>query len=325
MPTGPALVTRLVYGEASEQPKRPPPARWLRSSAGQAGLRLRCGELLCAYLVRSGGALPAVVFDPEGRRVARGPVWLPAIAALGDWRLSGAASDLLLALLASEEGVEPPVITAVTSADILFRHALLERLELQPDVDRRWLRGLRAADPWQALLNLDEPTAAADPLVRASWLVPFLQDHIVRRWLTIDSRRRLMDRPEQAALNLRLAAWQDRLWRLWRTTGRAEHLTLFCSFYQRWLRARDGVRGLLRLVRGGPSAGGTVQEREQWELSFGRLFEPAVGLAALAAELRGYGWQRTAAEEHFLGVYSREVEPLADDLRHLHAELCRML
>ncbi len=82
---------------------------------------------------------------------------------------------------------------------------------------------------------------------------------------------------------------------------------------------------MLHLVRACPLARHAVREREQFEESFGRLLTPAMRLLDRAAELRGYGWQRTPAEERFLGSYSRAFEPVAEELRTLHDELWRIL
>ncbi|NUQ00427.1 MAG: hypothetical protein HUU35_11300, partial [Armatimonadetes bacterium] len=159
----------------------------------------------------------------------------------------------------------------------------------------------------------------------ADWLLPYLGDAVVRRWLAIAARARLLERGEQEALNRRWSELLERLFEPWLAAARFEHLTWFVSFYGRWLREAGGLRGILRGVRQGSWEGVGVGAKERFEAGYGRLLKPGLRLTSLAAELRGYGWQRTAAEEYYLGRYARELEPWADELRTLHDELCRVV
>lgn len=326
-----ALARQVLYG-ASPGPGRLTPARWLRSVAGGRQVAARAGRLAVGWLLRHGGAYPQTIWDAAGRVTATGPLWDPALQAAGDWRLSAAAGDLLLSAAAIEAGEAAPeslVVRLPTPLDLALGEALLT------EVDRRglgrrsaWPAVLRVRSPLAALWRPELPVADVDrlaPWLDADWLLPFLEAHTIRRWLAVEARRRLLEAPAQRVLNRQLTTLYEHLWGHWEGRGRVEHLALFARFYPRWLALHGGVGGFLKLVRGVPLGRQVVSEREQFEQTFGSLLVPAMRLVTRAAELRGYGWQRTPAEERFLGIYSREFEPAADELQTLHDALWRIL
>ena len=73
------------------------PAR-LRTREGAAILKANAARLTVNYALRCGGATPQPVFDLDGELVANEPLWSPAVVAVSDWRLSSAASRLILTL-----------------------------------------------------------------------------------------------------------------------------------------------------------------------------------------------------------------------------------
>jgi hypothetical protein len=216
-----------------------------------------------------------------------------------------------------------------TPLDLILAEALLAVADRRGLTRRAaWPEILRARTPLSALWR-----PAAAPVTpaglaswcEADWLLPFLEAHTIRRWLAAEARRRHLDAAGHQALNHALGTLFEALWTAWETRSRVEHLTCFVRFYPRWLQLHGGVGGVLHLVRSVPLGRRAISEREQFEESFGTVLLPAIRLAERARELRGYGWQRTPAEERFLGQYSREFEPVADELRTLHDELWRIL
>jgi len=326
-----ALARQLLYG-AGRGPGRLTPERWLRSSVGGKQVAERAGRLAIGWLLRHGGAVPQTVWDAEGRPVATGPLWSPAVRAVGDWRFSASTASMLLSA-ASIEADEAPADSLhhapCTPLDLVLAEALLAQVERRGiGVRSGWPEALRATHPLVALWRpAASPALPANLAIwlQADWLLPFLEAHSLRCWLAAEARRRHMDAAGHQALNQAFGSLFETLWATWDARGRVEHLSLFVRFYPRWLQLHGGVGGVLHLVRSIPLGTRAVSERERFEESFGTLLVPAMRLVDLARELRGYGWQRTPAEERFLGLYSREFEPLSDELRTLHDELWRIL
>lgn len=308
------------------------PDRALRRRAARDAFRGRAARLVIGHAVRTGGALPQPIFAASGDLLATGPVWHPSIVAAAEWRLSGALPRLLgeLGERTSDAGRSPaPLRTGpANAADVVAFEALAERLDEHcAGRDRQLAEALAAASPLSVLKRFDrfEPTARTlarlDPWLAAGWLVPYAADEVIRSWLSIDRRRELLARSEEVVLNQRLAALQRHLLEAWRRLRRPALWGLLIRWYERWLRARGGAGGVLEAVRAGSWEGWTRQAREQFERSFAELCEPGLALADEAAALRPLSWQRTAAEEHYLGDYTRRLEPLVPALTLLQREL----
>ena len=317
---------------AGDPPRRTELTRALRHRSTAARLAQRCGRLTVGFAIRHGGAVPERVFDDDGQLLCDAPLWSPAVRAASDWRLSASSAELLLHLLETARGEPAPTGLAAqprTPADLLFRQALAEALERHAGGEPKLVAAAFAASPLADLVRYelqevsDDHLAALDPWLSAGWLIPYQTAWLARRWLAIDARRRMLSRAEEAALNQRQAAVAERLLGAWRN-GRVEGLVVFARYYARWLRLRGGVRGVLTGIRSGPREGLGVAEREAWEDAHGRLLQPVLEVGRLVDELRSLGWQRTPAEEHLIGTWSREVEPVGEALRGLYDELCRV-
>lgn len=304
------------------------------SRAGAAGFRARAGLLLIRFVLREGGALPEAVFDEEGDKVAEAPLWDPAVRDVSDWRLSGAAVafvDWLWRLATEPDSPDAPgAARPATACDVVFLHALLEAIErCATGNEHEWLERAWVASPLTLLVRYDRwaasdaGLAALRPWLSAHWLLPYQRAWIVRRWLAAD--RRAFGPEAMRSLNERAARVLQHLARSWVELGAAQHLTLFVVYYAQWLRQRDGAQGLLRSWRQLAWQLRSVAEREAFEDSLGRLFEPVFVLVETATELRRLGWQRSAAEEYYLGSYAAELEPHVDSLVRLHHTLCRVV
>lgn len=328
--TARTVLTRLIFGRAEGGPVVEP-RRWLRQAAGRRALRDSLARLTVGYALRRGGAQAQLLFDDAGAALGTRALWDPAVRAVSDWRLSGVSAAWPVALLERLDGGELPSLAPVTAADLLLFHALAERLDRAADASERELAAeAAAASPLSALLWLDRDGAAPaleplGPFHEAHWLVPFLADHLCRRWLAADARRGMLLRERESVLNERLADACAGLYNAWLAAERYEHLRLFVSLLARVMTHWGGVDGVLHAARRGRWDGWTTARRETFEAGLGRVFAVGPALAETAAHLRGLGWQRTPAQEAFLGAYSREYEPLADSVCVLYNELCRLV
>ena len=322
------FLRRLVFGRAQADAE---PRVWARGSAGRQTLRAGCARLAVGYVLRHGGHLAQTVFDEQGARAAHGPLWHAAVRERADWRLSGAALGFVVELLEHAGGGPPPSARPVSAADVLLCHAVADRLDRSaPGSDRPLVAAAAACSPLTGLLWLerdagDPELAALAPLLDAHWLLPFVLDHWRRRWLAADARRGLLARPVEDRLNARLATVLEHLLAHWLAAERYEHLRLFATLYGGLLARWHGVSGVLHHARRGNWEGWTQAGREAFEAGLGRVFALGPTLVALAGELRALSWERSAAQEAFLGVYSRAYEPHAEAVRVLHRELCRIV
>lgn len=330
--TGPHAAQRtlalIIYGRTDGEPVEP--GRWLRRRTARESFAARAQRLLIGHLVRRGGTTPAPLFDAAGEPLGTGPAWHASAVAAADWRLSGAVVRFLGELWERTEP-GPPAVAPVTAADTLFFDAVAEALDaVAAGRERGLAEAASAASPLTQVRRPDraDPAVAVrqlGPLLAAGWLAPYLIDGLVRDWLELDRRREMLRRGEEETLNRRLLAVWEGIRTAWTESGRHELLVLFARLYERWLRSRDGLRGILRGARAGAWDGWTQAARESFELSYGRLFEPGLAIRETAADLRALGWQRTPAAEYFLGEYARRYEPHAATVERLHAELCRIV
>jgi len=324
-----SLAQRLVYGAAPPAPT-PPARRWLRGRGGET-LRAGLARLAVGWALRAGGAWPQTVFDAEGARLAHEPLWGPTVRAAADWRLSVGSVKLALELLERPAESELPIVAKpATVADLVLFQAVAERLEREPG-GLSAAQAVAAASPLNALLAIDAARwprpdwAALAPLLSARWLMPYLADHLARRWLAVEPRRGQIQRAEEQTLNGRLATVAEGLGQHCLATAQHEGLIVLVHWLARLWRLDGGLPGILKTARLGLWRDWTQADRERFEAGLGRLFGLAQRLAATAEDLRGLGWQRTAADEAFLGAYSRELEPLTASLTRLHHELCRIV
>ncbi len=312
----------LLYG-GPEPSRRVAPRKWLHQRAAREALRERLSGLVVADLARRGGTMPRALFGAEGSALGQHAVWSAVARSRSDWRLSAAGPRWLAdAVAAMAEDAPVPGFVPVTVADMLLGEAMAGFLGLGAGLPAGLREPLRRRNPLATVLHPQRLDGVDDLslLLSADWLLPYLTDHLARRWIAEDARRG-QELDQRQAGQRRWAEVMERLFAGW--AARPEHLALFAVFYPRWLRARGGPVGFLHHLRQVTVAG--VAAREAWETSCGRLLEPALRLRELAFELRSLGWRRTAADAWLLGVYARELEPVSEDLDDLHRELCRII
>jgi hypothetical protein len=329
------LPRRLLYAAAIGDGKAlVEPRRWARSRAGAAALREQCAKLAVGWALRCGGAFEQAIFDADGGQVTRAPLWSPGVVARSDWRFSAAAPRLAVELFeqAAAGSAEPLSAPPVTVADMLLFAAVADAMSVAPEPAERNLgAAVAAANPLRDVLDIEvsgwrtPDWAALAPFIGARWLLPYLRDHLARRWLLIEERRGAVQRAFEQTLNGRLALVLEGLQTRWTAAEQYEALMALSSYLARVWRVAGGASGVLHTARLGVWTTWSTAQRETFEAGLGRLFALGGELASLAADLRGAGWERTAAAEAFLGAYARDLEPSGDGLARVRRELCRIV
>ncbi|MCC7490786.1 MAG: hypothetical protein IT204_00475 [Fimbriimonadaceae bacterium] len=271
-------------------------------------------RLAVSTAARLGGSWPQAVFGASGECVAVAPLAAPAVRAVSDWRLSGRSLEWLRWAADDDRGAPPD--GPQTAADGLVVHGLSSLCDR--DEAPGLAATLQAASPWAGLVG-EQPLAQAQVWLTARWLRPYFEPALARAWHSrLDHLQRHPDRATIAALAAHLRAYRQ--WAV--AASEPAALAPLVGLLARWWRVAGGGSALRDGVAAG-LPGSSLAEREALERAWAEILELAPALAATAVAARAQGWQRTAAEEAWLGRYARDLEPQQPDLAAWCAALQR--